>query len=78
MSGKELVDGALERALAQRAGGYQYMEEDVFCSREGDIKRMRVSRHLTGDLKALELWLRANPDDPQHLPDQPGHAAGQR
>lgn len=62
-SGKELVDGALERALSRRAGGYQYEEGDIFCTREGDITRLRVSRHLTGDLKALELWLRAHPGD---------------
>ena len=60
-SGKESTDAALERALAHRAGGYHYVEEEIFCSREGDIKRTQVSRYLPADLKALELWLRAHP-----------------
>jgi len=60
-SGKEATDQALERALARRAGGYHYMDEELFCSREGDIKRTQVSRSLPADLMALDLWLRAHP-----------------
>jgi hypothetical protein len=59
-SGKEFIDAALERALAQRASGYDYMGEEILCSREGDVMRTRVSKHLPADLKALDLWLRAH------------------
>ena len=76
-SGKKLVDQALERALAHCAGGYHYVEEDIFCSREGDIRRTRVSRYLTGDLKALELWMLAHPGGPEHLLDCCGVADSQ-
>jgi len=64
-SGKEATDQALERALALRAGGYHYKDEEVFCSREGDIKRTQVSKSLPADLTALDLWLRAHPATPE-------------
>jgi hypothetical protein len=60
-SGKEFIDAALERALVSRASVYDYTEEEIICSREGDIVRTQVSKFLPADLKALDLWLRAHP-----------------
>lgn len=60
-SSEEVMGRALERALDQRATGYSYVEEDIICTREGDIGRRRVSKSLPADLTALELWLHPHP-----------------
>jgi hypothetical protein len=52
-SGKEFIDTALERALAQRASGYDCMGEEILCSREGDIVRTRVSKP---SMRILRRW----------------------
>jgi hypothetical protein len=68
-SGKEFVDASLEGALAKRAGGYDYVREELVCSREGDIKVERLRSHLPSDDKALELWLRAHAHKPASNPE---------
>lgn len=55
-SGKEFIDAALERALTQRALGHEYVQEDILCSREGDIVRTSVLKHTPADRKAQDLW----------------------
>lgn len=55
-SAKEFIDAALEKSLTQRALGYLYIEEELFCSREGDIVRTLLRKHLPPDRKAQDLW----------------------
>ena len=45
-SGKEITNSALERALTQRVFGYEYTEDEVFCSREGDVVRTQFASEL--------------------------------
>jgi hypothetical protein len=57
-SGKEMTNSALERALTLRAFGYEYSEDEVFCSREGDVVRSPIRKRALSDPKAQEIWSR--------------------
>ena len=57
-SGKEMTNSALERALTQRVFGYEYTEDEVFCSREGDVVRTPIRKRALSDAKAQEIWSR--------------------
>jgi hypothetical protein len=57
-SGKEMTNSALERALTLRVFGYEYSEDEVFCSREGDVVRTPIRKRALSDAKAQEIWSR--------------------
>jgi hypothetical protein len=54
--GKSAFDDLVERALAQRAIGYDYTAEKVFCN-GGEIVRAEYREHLPADVGAAKLWL---------------------
>lgn len=54
--GKDLPDDRVERSLYQRAIGYTFDAEKVFCS-NGRIARAAVVEHVPPDIGAAKLWL---------------------
>ncbi len=55
---KEAYDKRIERSLAQRAAGYTYNAEKVFCFR-GEVTRAEVAEHVPPDPGAAKMWLSA-------------------
>jgi hypothetical protein len=53
-----MIHGALERALVQRTVGYDYMGEEIFCSREGDVVRTRILKCVPPETEAPYLVAR--------------------
>jgi hypothetical protein len=56
MAGKEAFDNRIERSLAQRAAGYSYHNERLFCY-EGVVVRAEEVIHCPPDVSACRLWL---------------------
>ncbi len=54
--GKEEFDDRVERSLAQRAVGYSYHSEKVFCS-EGIVTIVPIVEHVPPDVGACKHWL---------------------
>jgi len=54
--GKSTADERVKRALYERAVGYSYLTEKVFCS-EGKIVRTGFVEHVPPDVGAARLWL---------------------
>ena len=59
---KEGVDSLVEAALLNRALGYSYTEEKVFCS-FGRIITYKSKVHLPPDVKAAQFWLQNRQPD---------------
>lgn len=55
--GKPAYDDLVERSLAQRALGYTYDTEDIKVI-GGDVRRVRVRRHVPPDVTACIFWLK--------------------
>lgn len=53
---KGSFDDRIERTLAQRALGYTYNSEKLFCY-EGEVTRADVVEHVPPDVGAAKLWL---------------------
>ena len=56
LEGKEAFDNRADRSLAQRAVGYSYHTQKVFCY-EGSIVRADIMEHVPPDVSAIRLWL---------------------
>jgi hypothetical protein len=54
--GRAAPDQRVKRALYERAVGYSFMSEKVFCS-EGQIVRAPFVEHVPPDVGAARLWL---------------------
>lgn len=55
---KLTADELVEASLFLRANGYSHPEEKIFCTRDGDIKRVKTTKHYPPDTSAITLWLR--------------------
>lgn len=63
VTGKELADDRVERALYNRAIGYSYDSEKIVTISLGKnagtaIERVPIVEHVPPDVKAAELWLK--------------------
>jgi hypothetical protein len=54
--GKAEADDRVERSLYQRAVGYTYDSEKLFCY-EGEVTRAEIVEHVPPDVGAAKLWL---------------------
>lgn len=54
--GRCVSDANVAVALYKRAIGYDYEEEQAFCTNKGIVKTV-VTKHLPGDVKAQAIWL---------------------
>ncbi len=54
--GKETADARVERALYQRAVGYTFHDEKLFCF-EGTVTRADILTHVPPDVGAAKHWL---------------------
>ena len=54
--GKKAANNRVERSLHQRATGYEYEAEEVFCHK-GVVTRVRVMKHMPADVKAIQYFL---------------------
>lgn len=52
------ADELVIASLFQKAVGFRMIEEKAFCTRDGDIKKVKIRRHLPPDTSAIALWLR--------------------
>lgn len=52
------ADELVVASLFLRANGYSHAEEKIFCTRDGDIKRVKTTKHYPPDTSAIGLWLR--------------------
>lgn len=53
---RSACDARVERALYERAVGYTFESEKIFCQ-EGLVIRAGILEHVPPDVKAAELWL---------------------
>ena len=54
--GKDAADDRVEMALYNRAVGYTFDSEKVFCS-EGEVVRAAIKEHVPPDVNAIRFWL---------------------
>jgi hypothetical protein len=59
---KQFADEEVERALFERAKGYEIVEEKTFCY-EGNIITHNVVKHFPPDVKAIAKWLSCRKPD---------------
>jgi transposase-like protein len=65
--GKEEADARVIRSLYQRAVGYSYNAEKIFCDKNGKVTRVPYVQHVPPDVTAQIFWLKNR--DPQHWRD---------
>jgi hypothetical protein len=56
--GKEAADARVERSLYQRATGYSFNSEKIFCNKEGEVTRVPIVEHVPPDVTAQIFWLK--------------------
>lgn len=54
--GKSEADDVVERSLFQRAAGYSYNTEKIFCS-QGEVTKVQTVEHIPPDVGAAMNWL---------------------
>lgn len=57
---RELATERVRRSLYERATGYSFDSEKVFCTKYGQIVRAPTVTHLAPDVRAAQLWLEAH------------------
>lgn len=57
MLNKEATDDNIERSLYERAHGYSFEMEEIFCN-DGDVTRVTVVKHVPPDPTAMIWWLK--------------------
>lgn len=55
--GKDESDGAIERSLYNRAKGYSFESEEVFC-KDGEVTRVAIVKHVPPDPTSMIFWLK--------------------
>jgi hypothetical protein len=75
-AGKEEADSRVEQSLCQRAVGYSFESEKVFCNKDGEVTRVPIVEHVPPDVTACIFWLKNR--DPAHWRDawQVDHTLG--
>lgn len=56
-SGKAISDDRVERSLYERANGYEYKAEKIFCQ-DGKIIRAKYTERVPPDVAAAFIWLK--------------------
>jgi hypothetical protein len=76
LEGKAEADNRVERSLYERANGYSYDAEKIFCDKNGKVTRVPYREHVPPDVTAGIFWLKNR--DPAHWRDawQVAHTLG--
>lgn len=62
--GKAATDNRVERSLLERACGYTWESEKVFCDKDGHVTRVQIREHVPPDTTAQIFWLKnRRPDE---------------
>ncbi len=61
---KKEADRRVVRTLYERAVGYRFLEEKIFCNKDGDVTRVEVVTLIPPDVRAQQYWL--NNRDPEN------------
>lgn len=56
--GKVQADGEVAASFYQRATGYEYDSEKIFCTKDGEIVRAETTVHVPADPGAALNWLK--------------------
>lgn len=56
--GKAEADSRVEQSLYNRAVGYSYKSEKIFCNKDGDVTRVEYVAHVPPDVVAQIFWLK--------------------
>ena len=75
-AGKEEADARVEQSLYQRAVGYSFKSEKIFCNKDGEVTRVPIVEHVPPDVTAQIFWLKNR--DPKRWRDawQVEHVTG--
>lgn len=57
-AGKEMSDARVERSLYERANGYTYKAEKIFCDKDGHVTRVSYQERMPPDVAAAFIWLK--------------------
>jgi hypothetical protein len=52
------ADDKVERSLYERAIGYTFESEEIFCNKDGAVTRVPVLKHVPPDVTAQIFWLK--------------------
>ena len=55
---KEIADTRVERSLYERATGYTFESEKIFCNKEGLVTKVPYMEHVPPDTTAQIFWLK--------------------
>jgi hypothetical protein len=54
----EESDARVERSLYNRAVGYSFNSEKIFCNKDGEVTRVPIVEHVPPDVTAQIFWLK--------------------
>jgi hypothetical protein len=57
-AGKAEADGRVEQSLYQRAVGYSFNSEKIYCNKDGEVTRVPIVEHVPPDVTAQIFWLK--------------------
>lgn len=60
---KYIADQKVERSLYERATGYDFVEEKLWCNQNGEVTRVETVKHVPPDIKAIIFWLKNRQPD---------------
>lgn len=64
---KHGADRRVERTLYEKAIGYTFLEEKIFCNKDGVVTRVEVLTHVPPSDRAIQYWLNnRQPEDWRH------------
>lgn len=65
---KQNANKRVERSLYERAVGYKFEEEKIFCNKDGEVTRVDVVTLIPPDVRAQQYWLNnRDPDNWRHF-----------
>ena len=57
-TGSKVADDRVERSLYERAVGYSFESEKIFCNKDGVVTRVPYIEHMPPDVTACIFWLK--------------------
>jgi hypothetical protein len=57
-TGSQVADDRVERSLYERAVGYSFESEKIFCNKDGVVTRVPYIEHMPPDVTACIFWLK--------------------
>jgi hypothetical protein len=57
-AGKAEADDRVVQCLYQRAVGYSFNSEKIFCNKDGEVTRVPIVEHVPPDVTACIFWLK--------------------